>query len=156
MIDPVGKAGQRKQQQKQARGPDDALVERLHSMHDQRKEQMDAVREEVFRQRALQEEAEIRQASAFRAKPIKYKKQPTPHAKVELASHVARLGSPQRKGRGLLGTGRGSAASPSPAAALFVKEAMERLCVGLDSKAKAEEAFRKIDKDNSGTLDLRE
>eukprot|EP01045_Picozoa_sp_COSAG04_P004628 COSAG04_NODE_204_length_20429_cov_6.166896_9_plen_1552_part_00 len=38
----------------------------------------------------------------------------------------------------------------------FLKEAMDRLCAGLNSKLKAEEAFRKIDKDNSGELDARE
>ena len=135
-----------------AKGPDAPLVERLHSMHDQRKEQMDAVREEVFRQRQQKEDEEIRQASAFRAKPIKYKKKPSQTEKVELASHVARIGSPSL--RGLMGTARGPPSSP--AAALFVNEAIDRLCAGLDSKAAAEEAFRKIDKDNSGTLDTRE
>eukprot|EP01043_Picozoa_sp_COSAG02_P035320 COSAG02_NODE_2522_length_8608_cov_47.463862_4_plen_727_part_01 len=52
-----------------------------------------------------------------------------------------------------LSTGTPRAASPSQA---FLREAMEKLCAGLTSKLQAREAFRKIDKDNSGELDASE
>ena len=92
----------------------DELVERLHALHDQRKEQMDAVREQVFRQREEQEKEEMRKASAFRAKPIMYKKGP-PSSKAKISSPTwasQRLGTPRV---GKIGMSRNLPASPHKA-----------------------------------------
>ena len=44
----------------------------------------------------------------------------------------------------------------SPPSHAYLVEAMDRLCAGLESKQAAIDAFHKMDKDQSGTLDARE
>jgi Ca2+-binding EF-hand superfamily protein len=71
--------------------------------------------------------------------------------------------TPRRAGRRAASPTARSAVSPSachsqssPAHAGLVEEALNRLAEGLRSERQARDAFRKIDKDNSGTLDVQE
>ena len=138
----------------------ESLVDRLYKLHEQKQDHMDALREEVLRQRQAKEDEEILKASSFRATPIL---QSRAQRTAITGNGLQRTNSPRgaKGSSAFLGTSHSGVASPrtlegSPSKAPYIAEAMDRLCSGLGSKAAAMEAFRKIDKDNSGSLDQRE